>query len=80
MPRWLCRLRIVEMTLDHEAPYFSNMRRRNSRKASAARAGAWGRVARQSHVCLRVQGKHATDACLVVPHYCQGAGFSTAGQ
>ena len=28
------RLRIVEMTLDHEAPYFSNMRRRNSRKDS----------------------------------------------
>ena len=32
MPRWLCRLRVVELTLDHEAPYFSNMRRRNSRK------------------------------------------------
>ena len=28
------RLRIVEMTLDHEAPSFSNMRRRNSRKDS----------------------------------------------
>ena len=28
------RLRIVEMTLDHEAPLFSNMRRRNSRKDS----------------------------------------------
>lgn len=26
------RLRIVELTLDHEAPYFTNMRRRNSRK------------------------------------------------
>lgn len=34
VPRWLCRLRIVELTLDHEAPYFSNMRRRNSRKDS----------------------------------------------
>ncbi|PNW86145.1 hypothetical protein CHLRE_02g074900v5 [Chlamydomonas reinhardtii] len=34
VPRWLCRLRVVELTLDHEAPYFSNMRRRNSRKDS----------------------------------------------
>jgi hypothetical protein len=34
MPPWLLRLRIVEFTLDHEAPYFSNMRRRNSRKDS----------------------------------------------
>lgn len=33
-PAWLLRLRIVELTLDHEAPYFSNMRRRNSRKDS----------------------------------------------
>jgi hypothetical protein len=33
-PSWLLRLRIVEFTLDHEAPYFSNMRRRNSRKDS----------------------------------------------
>jgi Ca2+-dependent lipid-binding protein len=28
------RLRIMEFTLDHEAPYFSNMRRRTSRKDS----------------------------------------------
>ena len=28
------RLRILEFTLDHEAPYFSNMRRRSSRKDS----------------------------------------------
>eukprot|EP00879_Flechtneria_rotunda_P007959 GHRR01008338.1.p1 GENE.GHRR01008338.1~~GHRR01008338.1.p1 ORF type:complete len:1287 (+),score=597.52 GHRR01008338.1:548-4408(+) len=34
LPTWLLRLRIVELTLDHEAPYFSNMRRRNSRKDS----------------------------------------------
>lgn len=33
-PAWLLRLRIVEFQLDHEAPYFSNMRRRNSRKDS----------------------------------------------
>lgn len=33
-PAWLLRLRIVELTLDHEAPYFTNMRRRNSRKDS----------------------------------------------
>lgn len=31
MPRLVQRLRIVEFTLDHEAPYVSNMRRRNSR-------------------------------------------------
>lgn len=34
VPRLLQRLRIVELTLDHEAPYFSNMRRRSSRKDS----------------------------------------------
>jgi hypothetical protein len=32
------RLRIMEFTLDHEAPYFSNMRRRTSRKACACSA------------------------------------------
>ncbi len=39
----LQRLRIMEFTLDHEAPYFSNMRRRTSRKvglATRARARA----------------------------------------
>ena len=34
MPRLLQRLRILEFTLDHEAPYFDNMRRRTSRKDS----------------------------------------------
>lgn len=34
VPRFVQRLRIVEFTLDHEAPYFSNMRRRTSRKDS----------------------------------------------
>ncbi len=34
VPRFVQRLRITEFTLDHEAPYFSNMRRRNSRKDS----------------------------------------------
>lgn len=34
LPTWLIRLRIVELTFDHSAPYFSNMRRRNSRKDS----------------------------------------------
>jgi hypothetical protein len=34
MPAFVQRLRIVEFTLDHEAPYVSNMRRRNSRKDS----------------------------------------------
>ena len=29
VPRFVQRLRIVELTLDHEAPYFSNMRRRS---------------------------------------------------
>jgi hypothetical protein len=33
--RLVQRLRIVEFTLDHEAPYVSNMRRRNSRRAGA---------------------------------------------
>lgn len=33
-PAKLQRLKIVELTLDHEAPYFSNMRQRNSRKDS----------------------------------------------
>jgi hypothetical protein len=32
VPRFVQRLRIVELTLDHEAPYFTNMRRRYSRK------------------------------------------------
>lgn len=34
VPKLLQRLRIVELTFDHEAPYFSNMRRRTSRKDS----------------------------------------------
>lgn len=34
MPKLLQRLRILEFTLDHEAPYFDNMRRRTSRKDS----------------------------------------------
>ena len=34
VPRFVQRLRIAEFTLDHEAPYFSHMRRRNSRKDS----------------------------------------------
>lgn len=34
VPKFVFRLRIMEFTLDHEAPYFSNMRRRNSRKDS----------------------------------------------
>ena len=34
VPRFVQRLRILEFTLDHEAPYFNNMRRRSSRKDS----------------------------------------------
>lgn len=34
VPRFVQKLRIVELTLDHEAPYFSNIRRRTSRKDS----------------------------------------------
>ncbi|KAK9809249.1 hypothetical protein WJX72_012084 [[Myrmecia] bisecta] len=34
VPRFVQRLRILEFTLDHEAPTFSNMRRRTSRKDS----------------------------------------------
>jgi hypothetical protein len=34
VPRLVQRLRVVEFTLDHEAPYVSNMRRRTSRKDS----------------------------------------------
>ena len=34
-PHPLQRLRIMEFTLDHEAPYFTNMRRRTSRKVPA---------------------------------------------
>ncbi len=32
VPRFVQRLRILEFTLDHEAPYFDDMRRRTSRK------------------------------------------------
>ena len=32
VPRFVKRLRILEFTVDHEAPYFYNMRRRTSRK------------------------------------------------
>lgn len=41
------RLRIMEFTLDHEAPYFTNMRRRTSRKVGGAgtRGGAAPRLA-----------------------------------
>ncbi|KAL4440462.1 hypothetical protein ABPG75_003463 [Micractinium tetrahymenae] len=34
VPSFVQRLRIMEFTLDHEAPYFTNMRRRTSRKDS----------------------------------------------
>uniref|UniRef100_A0A1D2A348 C2 domain-containing protein n=1 Tax=Auxenochlorella protothecoides TaxID=3075 RepID=A0A1D2A348_AUXPR len=34
VPAMLKRIRIMEVNLDHEAPYFSNMRRRSSRKDS----------------------------------------------
>ncbi|CAL8470275.1 g9817 [Coccomyxa elongata] len=34
VPRFVQRLRILEFTIDHEAPYFSKMRRRTSRKDS----------------------------------------------
>lgn len=34
VPGFVQRLRILEFTLDHEAPYFDNMRRRSSRKDS----------------------------------------------
>lgn len=34
IPRFVQRLRILEFTLDHEAPTFSQMRRRSSRKDS----------------------------------------------
>ncbi|KAL0042532.1 hypothetical protein WJX79_002601 [Trebouxia sp. C0005] len=34
VPRFVQRLRILEFTLDHEAPYFDNIRRRSSRKDS----------------------------------------------
>ena len=34
VPRFVQRLRILDFTLDHEAPYFDNMRRRSSRKDS----------------------------------------------
>ena len=34
VPRFVQRLRILEFTLDHEAPYLNNMRRRSSRKDS----------------------------------------------
>lgn len=34
VPSILQRLRILEFTLDHEAPYFDNIRRRTSRKDS----------------------------------------------
>lgn len=34
VPRFVQRLRIMEFTLDHDAPYFTNMRRRSSRKDS----------------------------------------------
>ncbi|KAI8112184.1 hypothetical protein M9434_003508 [Picochlorum sp. BPE23] len=34
VPAFVQKLRITEFTLDHEAPYFTNMRRRSSRKDS----------------------------------------------
>ena len=37
VPRFVQRLRIVEFTLDHEAPVFSDMRRRTSRKVNPSK-------------------------------------------
>ncbi len=52
VPGFVQRLRIVEFTLDHEAPYFSNMRRRYSRKDRCGRAGT-PRGATEARVTLR---------------------------
>ncbi len=48
----LQRLRIMEFTLDHEAPYFSNMRRRTSRKVGSTATSmlAYQLRARDSHL------------------------------
>lgn len=42
VPRFVTRLRILEFTVDHEAPYFTNMRRRTSRKVGGCRVGGVG--------------------------------------
>lgn len=42
VPAFVQRLRILEFTLDHEAPYFTNMRRRTSRKVCAGLARSIG--------------------------------------
>ena len=41
VPSFVKRLRILEFTVDHEAPYFTNMRRRTSRKVGARVARQW---------------------------------------
>lgn len=42
VPRFVRRLRILEFTVDHEAPYFTNMRRRTSRKVGGQRGTGGG--------------------------------------
>ena len=46
VPAFVKRLKIVEFTVDHAAPYFTNVRRRTSRKVkpAACEASAFGTV------------------------------------
>jgi hypothetical protein len=63
-PAWLLRLRIVELTLDHEAPYFSNMRRRNSRKDSDLTGVVDLRYTGGARLLLMLElGKYSTVKC-----------------
>ena len=41
VPAFVKRLKIVEFTVDHAAPYFTNMRRRTSRKVCAKATVPW---------------------------------------
>ena len=43
VPAFVKRLKIVEFTVDHAAPYFTNVRRRTSRKVSQRPAEARSR-------------------------------------
>jgi hypothetical protein len=64
IPKPLLRLKIVEFTLDHEAPYFSNMRRRTSRKDSDVSGVVDVRYTGGARMLLLLEvGKHEAWCC-----------------
>jgi hypothetical protein len=64
VPRFVQRLKVVEFTLDHEAPVFSNMRRRTSRKVVFPLKWCSCRVSREQSIVIHQCG-HASRVSML---------------